>query len=369
MFQFCSYRTHYTTNLNNHLRTHTGEKPFACRFCGRSFAARSNLKSHESIHTGFRRRVCPYPHCQYNSNRVDAIKAHVARYHPEADVNLPTSAVVSRSLKFWTGVYGDGGPSGVTDGASVHPSTESKSAVTEAVTAPSMAHMQSLSLETFPEFHGAGGNDRLMESDNSSECVDVKPFQEDVAPFVLVGSSEEEEEGEMNGVPSYDEGRCDSRSPLRQCDSQSSLPQLLVEQEQDKSDSIVNGVDCKGQSQSDAGDNISNTTVSEKRNTRPDHRSGPAIEHFAELLSDIIQDNIDTSLIVNILVQQGKLHRCQHCNIIFPEYSTYVLHRGCHGNDNAFQCHFCQAVFAEKFGFMTHFMQCLKKRPAGDYSH
>ncbi|KAK2174233.1 hypothetical protein NP493_817g02044 [Ridgeia piscesae] len=348
--KFCSYRTHYTTNLNNHLRTHTGEKPFACRFCGRSFAARSNLKSHESIHTGFRRRVCPYPHCQYNSNRVDAIKAHVARYHPEAEVNLPTSAAVSRPLKFWTG--------DVTDGAGVHPPTESKSAVTEAVTAPSMVHMQSLSLETFPEFHGASGNDRLMESDNSSECVDVKPFQEDVAPFVLVGSSEEEEEGEMNDVPQYDEGRCDS---------QSSLPQLLVDvKEHDKSNSVVNGVDCKRPSQSDAVDNISNATVSEKRNTRPNDRSGPAIEHFAELLSDIIQDNIDTSLIVNILVQQGKLHRCQHCNIIFPEYSTYVLHRGCHGNDSAFQCHFCQAVFAEKFGFMTHFMQCLKKQPAGD---
>ena len=291
----------------------------------------------------------------------------MARYHPEADVSVPTSAVASRQLKFWTGVYGDGGPSGVTDGASVHPAKESKSAVT--VTVPSMAHMQSLSLETFPEFHGAGGNDRLMESDNSSECVDVKPFQEDMAPFVLVGSSEEEEEGEMNGMAPYDVGRCDNQS-LPQCDNQSPVSQLLVDvKEHDKPDSVVNGVDCKRQSQSDPVDNISNATVSEKRNTRPNDRSGPAIEHFAELLSDIIQDNIDTSLIVNILVQQGKLHRCHHCNIIFPEYSTYVLHRGCHGNDSAFQCHFCQAVFAEKFGFMTHFMQCLKKRPAGDYSH
>lgn len=291
----------------------------------------------------------------------------MARYHPEAEITLPISAIDSRPLKFWTGVHGDGGPNGVTDGASVagvHLSTECKSTVAEAMTTPSMVHLQSLSLGSFPEFQGAGVNDRLMESDNSSECVDVKPFQEDLVPFVLVGSSEEEEE--MNDVPPCDD--------VGRCDSQSSPPQLLADvKEHDKPDSAPNGLDCKRlPSRSDAvcgaADNTSSVTVLEKRKTRPNDRSGPAMEHFAELLGDIIQDNIDTSLIVNILVQQGKLHRCQQCNIIFPEYSTYVLHRGCHGNDSAFQCHFCQAVFAEKFGFMTHFMQCLKKRPAEDFS-
>lgn len=43
---YCSYSTNYQTNLNNHVRVHTGERPFVCPHCSRTFSRNEHLKKH-----------------------------------------------------------------------------------------------------------------------------------------------------------------------------------------------------------------------------------------------------------------------------------------------------------------------------------
>ena len=86
--EYCNYSTNRRSDLNRHVRGHTGENLFHCVKCDYKTARKSDLRRHHLLHAGEKPFKCGV--CNYTTSRKAVLLKHM-RIHT---ANLPRSRVI-----------------------------------------------------------------------------------------------------------------------------------------------------------------------------------------------------------------------------------------------------------------------------------
>ena len=78
--EMCGRAFKQLSHLTKHKMTHSGERPHMCTECDHRFISTSNLKTHiNAIHRGNRPFACPF--CETTFSQAVHVKSHVKNMH------------------------------------------------------------------------------------------------------------------------------------------------------------------------------------------------------------------------------------------------------------------------------------------------